>query len=145
MIIADHTAGIAGKSDLPVEGYHIPMLVYAPGIISPEQNDTIASQIDVVPTLLSLLNENYRSGFFSKYILSMQVSSGRALIANYQHLGYYTQGKLSILSPGKKVSQYINPENTQGMLNPSPDESHISSVVAYYQAADYIYNHKLNL
>ena len=87
VVVADHTAGSAGKTALPVERYHIPLLIYGPGLVDARQVDTLASQIDVAPTLLALLNMDYGSSFFGRNILAMAAEDGRALIANYQELG----------------------------------------------------------
>lgn len=35
--------------------FHIPLLIYAPGIIAAGSNDSIASQLDVMPTIIDLL------------------------------------------------------------------------------------------
>lgn len=145
VIIADHTAGSAGKSDLPIANYHIPMFIYAPKIILSGQIDTLSSQIDVAPTLLALTKGNYNSKFFGKNILTMPASEGRALIANYQHLGYYAQDALSILSPGKKIQQYKNPESEQQIsVAPEFGDQHLLSAIAYYQGADFIYKNNRN-
>lgn len=41
VIVADHTAGSAGKTDLPPENYAIPCLIYSPGNIQPGVVDTL--------------------------------------------------------------------------------------------------------
>ena len=53
VIVSDHCASVAGKSELPVQNYHIPLMIYAPGgQIKPGRVDTLMSQIDFPPTLL---------------------------------------------------------------------------------------------
>lgn len=37
---------------------HVPLLFYAPGLIKPQRNTTIASQVDVLPTIASLSNKS---------------------------------------------------------------------------------------
>jgi len=145
VIVADHTSGSAGKVALPVQKYHIPMLVYSPGNIRPGRVDTLSSQIDVAPTLLAMMNMDYDSAFFGKDILSMQPSEERALIGNYQKLGLYANNTLSILSPKKRVSLQINP------VGSDPEEIELEKVtplvardIAYYQGASYIYHQHLN-
>lgn len=61
VIVSDHAASSAGKTDLPVDRYHIPMWIYAPEIIEPKTINTLASQIDLAPTLLGLLDMSYES------------------------------------------------------------------------------------
>jgi len=144
VFVADHTAGSAGKTDLPVNRYHIPMLVYAPTLIKPVTVDILASQIDVAPTLLGLLNASYTASFFGKDILQTDEAEGRALIGNYQHLGYYTPGILSILSPKQKVQQLIHPEQKNPEPANSIDQEHLNKATAYYQGAYTVYTKGLN-
>ncbi|MGC1954862.1 MAG: sulfatase-like hydrolase/transferase, partial [Gammaproteobacteria bacterium] len=35
VIIADHCAAVAGKTELPVAKYHIPLIFYGPAIVKP--------------------------------------------------------------------------------------------------------------
>ncbi len=41
--------------DLTLAIHNIPFIIYAPGLLKPERRHTIASQVDILPTLLSLL------------------------------------------------------------------------------------------
>ena len=108
VVVADHCAGSAGKTGLPVKKYHIPLFIYSPKHIKAKEIHTLCCQIDIAPTLLSLLNIPYKSFFFGKDILSPDFE-GRALIANYQKLGLLTKDELLFLSPGKK----INPDESR--------------------------------
>ncbi|MDA9555776.1 LTA synthase family protein, partial [Pelobium sp.] len=68
VIVADHCASSAGKTELPANRYHIPMIIYAPDIIKPQVYDKLTAQIDIVPTILGLLDVNYQSKFFGRDI-----------------------------------------------------------------------------
>ncbi|HNC31701.1 MAG TPA: sulfatase-like hydrolase/transferase, partial [Cyclobacteriaceae bacterium] len=59
VIVADHCASSAGKTELPIEKYHIPMLIYSPSHVQPGVMSRLMSQIDIGPTLLGLLNFSY--------------------------------------------------------------------------------------
>jgi phosphoglycerol transferase MdoB-like AlkP superfamily enzyme len=145
VIVADHCAGSAGKTALPINKYHIPLFIYSPAHFSAKRIQQISSQIDIAPTLLALLKINYHSYAFGKDILSMHADEERALIGNYQHLGLYKKGKLAILSPQKKISKQINPEteNPTVMTLTEPDTL-TKEAIAYYQGASYIYHHRMN-
>ncbi|MBL0209688.1 MAG: LTA synthase family protein [Holophagaceae bacterium] len=41
--------------DLTLAIHNVPFILYAPGLLKPERRHTIASQVDILPTLLSLL------------------------------------------------------------------------------------------
>ena len=70
VVIADHCASSAGKTSLPIDRYHIPCLIYAPAILQPRKIETICSQIDVMPTLLSLLKLRCTVSFTGQDILA---------------------------------------------------------------------------
>ncbi len=145
VIVADHTAGSAGKRALPVHKYHIPMWIYAPALIEPRKVETLVSQIDIAPTLLALLGIDYQSWFFGKDMLAMRPEEGRALIGNYQNLALYEDDRLTILSPPGATLQRLHPESGQP-LDRVPEESDplLRKTTAIYQGADYIYHQRLN-
>jgi len=105
VIVADHCASSAGKTSLPLEGYHIPALIYAPGFIAPQRVGKVCSQIDLMPTLMRLLHLSYDSQFYGQDILDPAFKE-RAFMATYQDLGYYADGVLTVLSPVAQVRQY---------------------------------------
>jgi phosphoglycerol transferase MdoB-like AlkP superfamily enzyme len=120
VIIADHCASSSGKTKLPLNGYHIPMIIWSPGNIQHQLVDCLISQIDVAPTLLGLLNFNYTSQFLGQDIFAAPNGPGRAFIATYQSMGYLRQGYLSILNPrkdpittavGQVSGSDVNPDN----------------------------------
>jgi phosphoglycerol transferase MdoB-like AlkP superfamily enzyme len=108
IVVADHCAGSAGKSDLPLDRYHIPLFIYSPKHIKPQQVNTITSQIDVAPTLMGLMNSSYVSRFFGKDIMRMKPEEGRALMGTYQKVALYRDNKMAILAPNKKVEVLEN-------------------------------------
>ncbi len=145
VIVADHTAGSAGRQALPVNNYHIPMWIYSPKHVQPGKVATLASQIDIAPTLLATLNMDYDSYFFGKNILGMLPEEGRALIGNYQNLGLYEKDRLTILSPVKLIRQRIHPgDREEKEIIPLQDDPHLQRTTAYYEGADFIYHHNLN-
>jgi len=75
VIVADHCAKSAGKTDLPVNRYHIPCIIYAPQLIKPAIENRLVSQIDLAPTILGLMNLNYLSRFMGYDIYNMTAGS----------------------------------------------------------------------
>lgn len=142
VVVADHCAYAAGKVELPVTGYHIPMLIYAPSISKPQVVDRFTSQMDVVPTVLGLLKMKYRSKFFGQDIFTVPEGKERAFISTYQGLGYIKNGQLIIQMPPKKVDQYIPDFTTGKATKTSPNDSLIKEAIAYYQAAAWLLKNK---
>jgi phosphoglycerol transferase MdoB-like AlkP superfamily enzyme len=134
VIVADHTHKGRGRQELPIENYHIPMLIYSPKHVAPGRNDTIASQIDVAPTLLGLLNFSYNSRFFGHDILRDGPSHQRALMANYQTVGYYEDGRMVELKPNGRVRVVLA---ETGKVAPDDDLSQhlVDEAISYYQLA----------
>jgi len=139
VIVADHCASSAGKTSLPLEKYHIPALIYAPSLIEPQRVAKTCSQIDLMPTLLSLLHWDYDSCFYGQDILDPDFKE-RAFMATYQDLGYYADGVLTVLSPVGQVKQYdVCPRDGwtfDETLRPARDEAHLRDAVAYYETVN---------
>ncbi len=136
VIVADHCAGSAGKTSLPVERYRIPLLIHAPGRIEPGVIDTLASQIDLAPTLFGLLNWSYDSEFFGRDVLHLPADEGRALIGTYQSIGLLEHGdRLTVLSPGggAEAWRYDPATGEQRPVEPRTDE--LTDTITYYQRA----------
>ena len=105
VIVADHCASSSGKTELPMDKYRIPAFIYAPGFIEPQKIDKLVSQIDLMPTVIGILNFKYESKFFGKDVLKTNYIP-RAFIATYQDLGYIKDDVLTIISPLKKLKQF---------------------------------------
>jgi phosphoglycerol transferase MdoB-like AlkP superfamily enzyme len=138
VIVADHTHKGRGRQELPPENYHIPLIFYAPAHVKPGRVDTLASQIDVAPTLLGFLNFSYRSKFFGHDILREGQRHPRALMANYQTVGYYEQGRVVELKPNGRTRVV---DALTG--RPAPDDAVsrelIDDTISYYQVAAQAY------
>jgi phosphoglycerol transferase MdoB-like AlkP superfamily enzyme len=133
VIVADHTAGSSGKMELTPQKHHIPMMFYAPKLIQPQVVDQLASQIDLAPTLLGLLNMRYDSRFYGRDLL--KGGEPRAFIANYQRIGLLKPDALSILKPGRQASVYRHMPD--GSYQPQPDAPalQVEEAVAWFQNA----------
>ena len=139
VFVADHNAGSAGQQDLPTENYRIPLFIHSPGNVPAGEVATLASQIDLAPTLLGLLNIDYTSSFFGRNLLLDPARPGRALIGNYQHLGLFDGEQLGILSP-RRVLRLAGDDGEQPAAG---DEPLIRRAVAYYQAASHLFGEHL--
>jgi phosphoglycerol transferase MdoB-like AlkP superfamily enzyme len=102
IIVADHCASSAGKVELPVKKYKIPMFIFAPGKVAPQINNHLMSQIDVAPTILGLLNFSYESKFYGYDIFKVKQAEERAFISTYQNLGYLKHDSMIVLMPLQK-------------------------------------------
>lgn len=139
VLVADHTSHGRGRIDLPPENYRIPLIIHAPALVNPGRIDTIASQIDVAPTLLSLLNIGYQSHFFGQDILHEAQYHPRAFMANYLTVGYMEDGRIVELGPRQSV-RVLDVQSGRELSLEEPKNRHlVGEAIAYYQSAsDYI-------
>jgi phosphoglycerol transferase MdoB-like AlkP superfamily enzyme len=142
VIVADHCASSAGKTELPINKYHIPMLIYSPGNIQPGNMDRLMSQIDIGPTLLGLLNFSYTSKFYGYDIFKLEPGRERAFISTYQNLGYIRNNELMILSPQSKVESFQLSEKNEPVIAMEDNEM-IDEAIAWYQVASYSFKSNL--
>ncbi len=135
VIVADHCAKVAGKTSLPVDMYHIPLIFYAPDLLKPGSDPHIVSQIDIAPSLIDALDKKGENHFFGHSFFADGPAPERAFVSNYQQLGYFKNGMLTVLSPKQKVEAYrIDPVTyaaTPAPVNPDLE----AETIAYYQTA----------
>ena len=142
VIVADHCASVAGKRELEVRKYEIPLFIWSPGNIAPRQFDTMMSQIDVAPTVLGLLGVDYLSRFVGADALAPSYRP-RAFISNYQKVALLRpDGLLTVLKPVRQAVQY-QADLATGALTPvaTPDASAVEEAIHYYQGTDELFNH----
>jgi phosphoglycerol transferase MdoB-like AlkP superfamily enzyme len=139
VFVADHTANSAGKEDLPVAKYRIPLFIYAPNILKGQEISTLASQIDLAPTLLGLLNLDYTSTFFGRDVLRADAGPGRALIGNYQYLGLFDGQSLAILGPRRDMRRHDDALGLSDESSVNATDPLIRRDIAYYQGASHAF------
>ncbi|MEB0075080.1 LTA synthase family protein, partial [Pseudomonas sp. CCI1.4] len=143
VFVADHTAGSAGKEDLPITNYQIPLFIYAPKLIEARENSQLASQIDLAPTLLGLLNLDYQSTFFGRNLLQDNPLPPRVVVGNYQHLGLFDGKDLAILSPREGLRRHDEALTTSIESRVTATDPLIERAITYYQAASHDYKKQL--
>ena len=153
VIVADHCASSAGKTELPIDKYRIPAMIYSPGFVPASRYTNLISQIDMMPTLFGLLHFQYQSKFFGQDVM-MENYKPRAFIATYQDLGMIKDNVLTILSPKQQVKQFelvLRPKegieadfqayyDQKQLQTPRPDL--IKETIAYYQTASDVLKQK---
>ena len=142
VIVADHCASVAGRRELEVRKYEIPLFIWSPGNVAPRKLDTMMSQVDVAPTVLGLLGADYLSRFVGTDALAPTYLP-RAFISNYQKVAMLRpDGLLTVLKPVRQVVQY-QADLATGALTPvaTPDAAAVEEAIHYYQGTDELFNH----
>ncbi|WP_312398254.1 sulfatase-like hydrolase/transferase [Chryseobacterium sp.] len=155
VIVADHCASSAGGTELPMDKYRIPAMIFSEGFVEPQKFNKLMSQIDLMPTLFGLLNFNYQSKFLGQDVLK-DYFQPKAYIATYQDLGFIKDDHLTIISPVRKVKQYTLKQQ-ESKLAPefniyydenavkTPQQNLVDQTISAYQSTSYwLKTNKLN-
>ena len=108
LIVADHNSRIYGSEVVPVERFHIPGLILG-GSISPSEFSPVASQIDLGPTLLSLIGVACEHPMIGRDLTrpEMQASTGRAIMQFNGAQAYMEGDQVAVLQKNLPVRQYL--------------------------------------
>ncbi|MGI9857348.1 LTA synthase family protein [Vibrio vulnificus] len=106
IVIADHDARVFGSQLVPVDRFHIPAVILGKGI-EPRKDDRLANNIDMPPTLLSLIGIDATSPMIGRDLTKpLAREDERAMMQFDKNYGYLTRDSLVVFSPGEKVSSY---------------------------------------
>lgn len=146
VFVADHCAGSAGNTDLPLWRYQIPAIFYAPSIIKPQIFDKNISQIDLAPTLFGLMNLSYKSKFFGVDVLNNKKTlNHHAFVSTYSDVGYFKNEKLYLLKPKKEVKVFnvkfknFGWNGSSEELTKDYEAEELEEVISYYESASYLF------
>ena len=155
VIVADHCSSSAGKTELPMDKYRIPAMIYSPEFVAPQKFSQVTSQIDVMPTVLGLLNFKYQSKFLGQDVFSKNFVP-RAYIATYQDLGFIKDNYLTVISPTKNIKQYqlvqkpntnttteFNIYYTENLLQDNPRKDLVDQTISTYQSTSFWLKNKM--
>lgn len=143
VIVADHCASSAGKAEIDVTKYRIPAMIYNPALVEAKTISTLASQIDLMPSVLGLLGWNYETLGYGHDLLSSSSLgiSGRAFVSNYQKLGLLTRGGIAILGPNRSSAAFTCDTQTGVFAPPGADADRlIRDTTVFYQSAAWLFN-----
>ncbi|MGY5795736.1 LTA synthase family protein [Rheinheimera faecalis] len=149
LIVADHDNRVYGDNLIPVEKFHIPGLILGADT-KPELLKTLASQIDLAPTLLSMMGISSCHTMTGRDFTLDNTSPGRALLQfeNYFALMQQKpqQQELVILKPdGKSVAGFYQPQ--QQKLDLSAQAVSLADknqALALVQLPSYLYREQKN-
>lgn len=134
VIVADHCASVAGRRELEVRKYEIPLFIYCPAHIEPRKVDTMISQIDVAPTVLGLLDMSYVSRFFGRDALRPSPVGDHAFVSNYQKIALLEGGSLAVLKPVAHSAAF-DCDLTTGELRRKDAPAVVEDAIVWYGCA----------
>ncbi|BBO83333.1 hypothetical protein DSCO28_38990 [Desulfosarcina ovata subsp. sediminis] len=106
LVVADHDNRVRGAELVPISHFHIPGLIIGPGI-RPAVHKAVVSQIDLPPTLLSLMGISGSHPMIGRDITRLQADEqGRAIMQYNQNMAYRIGDQITILQPGQAPRQF---------------------------------------
>jgi phosphoglycerol transferase MdoB-like AlkP superfamily enzyme len=131
--VADHDSRVEGASLVPISHFRIPGLILGEGIV-PRRNPRIVSQMDMPPTLLSLMgvdNENPMPG--RDMTAQSEGYTGRAMMQYNVNLAYMEGDDVAILQPQKSSQGFTydfkSRELTSGSLKKGLPEKALATAL----------------
>ncbi len=115
VIVGDHGPRVYGRAQIPLANYAVPFIVHAPALLAPRRVDTLASQVDIGPTVLGLLHLSYESRLPGRDILRMQPADGYALFNHNRNVAMLRGDELAVLGFRKSV-ETLRYDTTAGTL-----------------------------
>lgn len=146
VIMSDHCAFSAGRTEINVENHHIPAFIFNLKENKPNIINKLSSQIDIFPTLFGYLNWNYTSKLYGRDINKMKPEDERAFIGNHRKVGLLKPGKLLLLETQRGHVFYDWNQSKNEIIPTKTDSIILKETISYYQAAYEMFkNEKLKL
>ena len=119
LVIADHNSRVYGDQLVPIERFHIPGLIVGGGI-EPRVVPGITSQIDMLPTLLSLAGVRAEHPAIGHDLTQPEFrdGAGRAMMQFNRVAAFMVPGRVVILQPDLPARSYLY--EAGGTLRPDP-------------------------
>ena len=106
LVVADHDTRVFGASLVPINKFHIPGLIIGPGL-KPSIYSPVASQIDLAPTLLSLMGLSAEHPLIGHDLTSIPDGfTGRSLMQYGNNHAYRSGNDVIIHQPDKEPKQF---------------------------------------
>jgi len=135
VVVADHDARVYGKEQIPLRHYRIPLLVLAPGGVTPQVVPTATSQIDIAPTVMGLLGLAYQAPFYGQDVLHIPTNQPRPILLNHDHdVGLLLGDRLAVLGLQQKMDCYqVTADDKLTPIATPPELGDLAT--AYFQTA----------
>jgi phosphoglycerol transferase MdoB-like AlkP superfamily enzyme len=141
LVVADHDARTTRSDLVPIPSFHIPALILGEGI-APKQDSRITSQIDLAPTLLSLIGVDSTHPMIGKDMTNVSDDYiGRAIMQFNDNQAYMKGNQVVILQPQKSPKTFLY-DNSTLLPSDKVDPDIIKQAIAHPLLGTWLYNEK---
>ena len=143
LIVADHDSRAYGAELVPVKHFHIPGLILGAGI-SAQRDARLSSQIDLPPTLLSLIGIDSENPMLGRDLTKVSANDpGRALMQFDNNFALLRGDRMVVLQP-EKAALGFNYHKESQQLSPSVLDADLAKqALAYSLWGHLAYNQRL--
>jgi len=120
VLVADHGRDFSPGPLIDAEGYRVPCVIYAPGIVPPGRIRAVASQTDISPTILALLGGQFDHCFLGRNLLAVPPDDGFAFLRSADMIGFVRADRLIVLPPGRAPALFRLGDRTVDVVDGSP-------------------------
>lgn len=143
LIVADHDNRVYGSNLIPLEKFRIPGLILGADT-QPSRITTLTSQIDLAPTLLSLMGVASCHPFVGRDLTLDAISKGHAFVQFEDYFALLEQEKITILKPDQTavIAHYDDDLRKLIVDRPASDSEH-KRALTHVQLPSYLYREGL--
>ena len=140
LIVADHDNRVYGDSLVPIKKFHIPGLILGADI-QPKRITTLASQIDLGATLLSLMGVSSEHPMIGRDFAKDSESPGRALMQFDNYFAWLEGDTATILRPQQTplLGKYDASSGELNLLQDVPTEAQLDKAMAHVMLPSFLY------
>jgi phosphoglycerol transferase MdoB-like AlkP superfamily enzyme len=125
LVVADHDARVIGRDLVPLYNFHIPGVILNSGR-EPFTDQRLVSQIDLPPTLLSLMGVVNNSPMIG-HDLTNPKAGGRAMMQYSDNFAYMKESSVAILQPQKPALNF-NYDYQARQLSSQPADKKLNDI-----------------
>lgn len=104
--VGDHGVHLRGRDLVPADEYRVAALIHAPKHVPPRRFGGVTSQLDVAPTLLSIVGGTWKTTFFGRDLLAREPNEpGTALLVYGKKRFAFIDGpRMTVLARAKRTA-----------------------------------------
>jgi len=143
LVVADHNSRVRGADLVPINYFHIPALILG-GTVAPKKISRLASQIDLLPTLLGMLgiDDAIPATGYDLFRPDIDSIPGRAIMQYNNTQAYMEEDQVVVLEMDKPPTLYQRTNNGL-VLSREQNSSLIDCALAHSIWSTTAYNNKL--
>lgn len=142
VVVADHNTRTYGQNLVPINKFRIPALILGPNVPQGIKYDKLSSQIDIPPTLLSMIGMKVETPMAGRNILQLSdTAAGRAIMQFHDINAFRVEDRVVIMQPNKEPLQF-EIKNDTTLVPMELDTELAKDALGHVIAADYMYKEK---